>query len=132
MVDRRLFRTLASRILVVAGVMVVSAVPVLWAAGLAKRARPPAWNKRVTEVFFSDVREKLVGERPTAAGQAGGAAVAASSGGGSEAAPAAAEGGVFAWSNLISSDTLESEIKALQKNVSAAGAAPGAVQGGRL
>lgn len=70
---------------------------------------PPRFAKSVVDVFFEDARKQLVGERPdfTKAGAPAGAANVAGPGGGN--APAA--GGGFAWSKLISSDALESEIK---------------------
>jgi len=104
----------------------------LWAATGAKRARPPKWNRRDAEVFFTDAREKLSGQRPAAGGQGSSQAAAANpeappgEGGGGPAAP----GGSFAWSNLISSDTLEAEIKLLQKDISDTVQTPAQFKGG--
>jgi cytochrome c556 len=108
----------SSRIVVAVAAAMLLVAPVVWAAGtVTRRARPPKWNKRVSDVFFADAREKLVGERPAAASS--GASAASSSGSGAEAAPAGEKsGGEFAWSNLISTDTLETEIKSLQTQVS--------------
>ena len=68
---------------------------------------PTSWEKRVTDVFFTDPKAVLVGPRPeykttvaSAANTAGSAAEKSASGG--------------AWSKLISADTLQDEIKSLQ------------------
>jgi hypothetical protein len=73
---------------------------------------PPKWKERkgVVEAFFADARKELQGERPDFTkkpGSGGGPASAGSEGG---AAPAQGGDG-FAWSKLISPDTIESEIK---------------------
>ena len=94
------------------------------------RALPPQWPKKVTDVFFADAREKLVGERPNY-GAASTAVVkttnpAPSTGGETPAAPT----GEFAWSKLISAETIEDEIKSLQKQVSENVTTPAKFKGG--
>src|SRR5713226_2247197 len=88
--------------------------PVVMAAGL-KRARPPKWNKTVSDVFFPDAREKLVGERPQfesiAGGGDNGSSGTSPDGGGRSPESG---GATFAWSRLISPEVLEDEIKATQ------------------
>ncbi len=72
----------------------------------AKGMPPPEkWDARVTDTFFPDARETLVGPRPdwkrTAASKSGDA-------GGDGTSTAA---GAFAWSKIISADTLQDEVK---------------------
>src|SRR5262245_52905805 len=73
-----------------------------------KRAAPPAkWDQRVTKEFFPDAFKELKGTRPDYAASNGksqpGTPPAAGNGGttGSEST-----GGAFAWSKLISAETL--------------------------
>jgi hypothetical protein len=74
-----------------------------------KRARPPKFSKSITDVFFLDAREKLVGPRPDKVGD--GAPVA----GAAEPSARPLEGGKGpAWSKLISAKVVEDEIKAQQ------------------
>jgi hypothetical protein len=79
------------------------------AAGPVKRARPPKFSKAVTDAFFPDARQKLVGARPKKALR--GSASTATRGTPSAAAVA---GGASAqnWSQLISPEVIEDEIKA--------------------
>ena len=84
---------------------------VLWAAAPAKRARPPKFSRSITELFFPDAREKLVGPRPekavSQAGTGGGPLV--------DSAALASEGGATqGWKKLIAADVVEDEIKAQQ------------------
>jgi hypothetical protein len=83
----------------------------------AKRAKPPAWPQGVREVFFDDAREKLVGPRPEFAKSAVAVASSSAGAGPSGAAAAAADGS--GWSRLISRESIEDEIKSLQKQLSA-------------
>jgi hypothetical protein len=82
-------------------------------------------------VFFADAREKLIGNRPEFA--KGGSVVVkgspppASSGGGDVPAATAGSG---TWSKLISAETLEDEIKSLQKQVSENVTTPAKFKGG--
>jgi cytochrome c556 len=132
MVKKLTVSKLTPRTVAVGMVVLFSVVPILWAAGGPKRARPPKWSKRDSEVFFTDAREKLIGQRPSAGGHSASPAVAAGSGttSGGDNAPAASEGGTFAWSNLISSDTIEAEVKLLQKDVSDTVQTPAQFKGG--
>jgi hypothetical protein len=81
-----------------------------------KRARSPQWDRKdladVSRVFLPDAREKLIGERPTNSG--------AQATNAEPMAPASntASTESFAWSKLISPETLEDEIKSLQAEVS--------------
>lgn len=76
------------------------------------RARPPRWDERTKGAFFEKVDDALVGPRPAYG----------AGGGGNSAAPSPAPGvvepavdGTFAWSKLISPETLEDEIKDCHK-----------------
>ncbi len=99
------------------------------AATSVKRAKPPHWNKTVTDVFFNDAREKLSGERPAAGGGGGGGAAAAPAGGMADDA-GGMTGTVFTWSKLIGAEEIEDEIKALQKQVSENVTTPAPFKGG--
>lgn len=81
------------------------------------RALPPKWSKAVTDVFFTDARQKLVGERPNYGTAATVAKASSPASAPTEIAPVSAAGS-FAWSKLISRETIEDEIKSLQKQVS--------------
>lgn len=96
-----------------------------------RRAIPPQWPKTVTDSFFADAREKLVGERPdygtaTAVVKNSNNSPTASV---SNDSPATSDGG-FAWSKLISRETIEDEIKSLQKQVSENVTTPAKFKGG--
>jgi hypothetical protein len=81
------------------------------AAGPAKRARPPKFSKEVTDAFFPNALEKLVGPRPqhAAAPSATSPIVTAPAD-----APATIRDGER-WTALIDADTLEDEIKSQQR-----------------
>ena len=74
-----------------------------------RRAKPPQWTPDVLEVFFEDAREQLVGERPKPPEPA----ALAGRDSGDKTNGAAGETQPFAWSRLVSADTLESEVKRL-------------------
>jgi hypothetical protein len=100
-----------------------------------RRALPPKWPQSVTDVFFPDARDKLVGERPDYASTAKSThrslptpGANASAGGGGGEAPAGGSG--FAWSKLISAETIEDEIKSLQTKVSENVTTPAKFKGG--
>src|SRR5262245_5267194 len=97
-------------ILVVTLVLLAAGAIIAAPAGSGSRAKPPKWNKSVTDVFFADAREKLVGERPAAGSRP--AAAAAVAGGPVDSGAPAAAGGSFAWSKLVAAETVEDEIKA--------------------
>lgn len=83
----------------------------------AKRIAPPKFNPaEVSQVFFPDVFSKLQGERPASptanAAAAPGATATVTPG----SAPAVA-GGAGGWSKLISSGTIEDEIKSIKLEV---------------
>jgi hypothetical protein len=105
------------------GVLVVLAAVQAVVTGQApsdrpKRARPPQFDATVTEtIFFKDAfAEALIGERPAdlGAGTAAGGGTGAPMGtpGGSSGPPA-----TYAWSKIISADTLQDEIKTIKVNV---------------
>lgn len=91
------------------------------------RARPPQlpWNRLVTDAFFEDAFTTLEGPRPdfsqrsvsTPGQQPGGAAADATASG-------------FAWSELVSGETLVDEIKDRASGLVTAIATPGAFKGG--
>ena len=82
-----------------------------------KRALPPKWDDRVRDAFFSDARSMLEGERPNFGDRPGaGATVSNVPGGPADSGSASGDGG-FAWSKIISADTLQDEIKGLQNEV---------------
>ncbi len=69
---------------------------------------PEKWDKRVLDTFFPDAREALVGPRPDYRKSAG------KTGDGSKPGDEnSAAGGAFAWSKIISADTLQDEVKSL-------------------
>jgi hypothetical protein len=73
-----------------------------------RRAKPPVWTPDVLDVFFEDAREHLVGERPKPAG------VLANAQTNPAAAPSHANASQpFAWSQVVSGDALEAEVKRL-------------------
>ncbi len=83
----------------------------------AKRATPPKFNSaEVSQVFFPDVFSKLQGARPATptanAAPSSGATATVTPGGATTAS-----GGAGGWSKLISSGTIEDEIKAIKLEV---------------
>lgn len=103
--------------LIFAAMVVMSMAAVGWTQSKKppeRRARPPEkWDSRVLEAFFPDARTALSGPRPNygAAPVASGNATVAPTTNGTMSPSA---GGTFAWSKIISSDTLQDEIKTLQ------------------
>lgn len=93
------------------------------------RSRPPAeWDAATAEIFFDDAFGQLVGPRPDFSAAAGGSAAAGNAAAGPQAG-APADGG-FAWSTLISGDTLTDEIKDMKDLVAAAVTTPSTFKGG--
>ena len=93
-----------------------------------RRALPPKWSKAETDVFFPDARAKLVGKRPDY-----GAENVATSGPAAPLAESISTGatlGEFGWSKLISAETIEDEVKLLQKLVSENVTTPAKFKGG--
>jgi hypothetical protein len=95
----------------------------------AKRARPPKWSADVLDAFFDDARTKLVGARPDFESKQEANAIADDSPplqSPGEATPPA-DG---AWSKLIDSETIETEIKRLGSLVAADVKTPSGFKGG--
>jgi hypothetical protein len=80
-----------------------------------KRALPPKFDDRVRDSFFSDVRATLEGARPNFSDSSN-SATSATSGSSDSSTPGATSGG-FAWSKIVSADTLQDEIKHYQTEV---------------
>ncbi len=76
------------------------------------RAKPPVWTKNQLAVFPQDARELLVGPRPDFASQAKQATAQAT------ASPKEAPADAYRWSDLISTDVVEDEIKRQARQVS--------------
>jgi hypothetical protein len=93
-----------------------------------KRALPPKWSKAETDVFFPDAREKLVGKRPDY--DALNAPVANTAKPPTESIATQTDAGEAGWSKVISAETLEDEVKSLQKQVSENVTTPAKFKGG--
>ncbi len=119
-------RLLPRRLVALALLAVVVLGSTEWAAGTVKRARPP--KTEASDAFFPDARQELVGERPASSAAAGGHASGPGDAGG--AAGGNVEKG-FAWSKLISSETLESEVKATVRQLGETMKNPTAFRGGK-
>jgi hypothetical protein len=90
---------------------------------------PPKWTEKqgVVDSFFADARKELQGQRPdfgAAPGSSGGPSSGGTSGGGATGGGATGGDG-FAWSKLISTDTLEGEIKSSTTALSSLVKTPG-------
>ncbi len=112
--------------IVLAIVAIVVVGPTVWAAGTIKRARPP--KSEPSDAFFVDAQKELVGPRPTASATAGSAS---GDNGSAQGGTSGAEGAGFAWSHLISSDTLESEVKSIVRQLGESMKNPSAFRGGK-
>ncbi len=77
-----------------------------------QRAQPPRFGREVSRVFFDDVFTKLQGERPANPG-----AVVVATAPADRGAVGGAATSSYAWSKLISSTTIEDEIKSIKMNV---------------
>ena len=76
------------------------------------RALPPNWSQDVLDTFFDDARSTLAGERPNYGKRLlAGSGNPSSPGGLPNGDSSIVKPGTFQWSSLISSDTLETEIK---------------------
>jgi hypothetical protein len=104
---------------------------VLAAGGLPanRRAKPPQFGDKEKGAFFTDAREKLIGERPKGAGLSA-APVDASSGPADTEAAVAVANGSFAWSKIIAPEAIEDEIKSIQREMSKSLNMPGPFKGG--
>ena len=83
--------------------------------GRPKRARPPTFDQRTKDTFFEDADQALVGPRPEY-GKGGGSRAVANSGNG-KVEPADVPGGGYAWSKIISPETIEDEVKSIAKTL---------------
>lgn len=94
----------------------------------APRAKPPEWPRDVKEVFFDDARQQLVGTRPKYGELAAEPRQAAG-----EGTPAGGDmeaGGGGQWSQLVTADVLETEIKRQLTPLQPLVATPNAFKGG--
>lgn len=83
---------------------------------LPKRSRPPAkFDQETSDLFAGDARERLRGERPTPESLTAATSSDPAPGEDSQTTPAAA---TFAWSGIISAETLTDEIKAHSSDIS--------------
>jgi hypothetical protein len=89
---------LAGRLIIAACLVAIVGATTM-AAESPQRAAPPAWTPEVLDAFFADAREALEGERPQSTANA---QAVADDAGASEA---------FAWSRIVSADTLDTEVK---------------------
>jgi hypothetical protein len=89
-----------------------------------KRARPPKWSADVLDAFFEDAREKLVGQRPDYGARDTAQVAAADSAGNARLV-----GG--SWSKLIDAETIETEIKRIEKAVMQDVTTPSDFKGGK-
>lgn len=80
----------------------------------AKRAKQKYFKKNESKVFFTDVFDNLVGARPDFSDES---LVATKGNNGGTAGEATSKAAGFAWSNLISTGTIENEIKALKLSI---------------
>jgi hypothetical protein len=79
-------------------------------SGPAERAAPPEWTRDVLDAFFDDARDALEGERPVAATAPTDAAPSVAVG---------ANGDGFAWSQVISAETLAGEVTRVANDLKA-------------
>jgi hypothetical protein len=75
-----------------------------------RRAKPPVWTTEDLDAFFPDVRDQLVGVRPTSAGA--NAPIIA------RGAAAGPRDSRFAWSHIVDADTLATEVKRIASQLS--------------
>jgi hypothetical protein len=94
-----------------------------------KRARPPKWSADVLDAFFVDAREKLVGQRPDYDARHDAASVADNVTPAGPAVDSRLPGA--GWSKLIFADTIETEIKRLERAVALDVTTPSEFKGGK-
>jgi hypothetical protein len=92
---------------------------------VAKEARPPKWSRDVLDAFFEDARDKLAGPRPDY-----GASAEPKNSAQASSLQRAGGGSAFAWSKLITPDTLETEVKRLSQSVARTVTTPSQFKGG--
>lgn len=97
-----------------------------------KRAKPPTFESSKTEgIFYSNLFEKgLVGARPADFGAAKSPGAGPSIGPGPAGSNDPPAGGGFAWSKIISSETLQDEIKATKLSIDTFVSTPNAYAAG--
>jgi hypothetical protein len=111
----------------VCGFILTAAVALASPASPAQEARPPQWSSDVLDTFFDDAREKLEGQRPDyGSGSSSQAAETVIQPTGDRASDAPS----FAWSKIVSSETLESEIKRLGQSLGKSVTTASAFKGG--
>ena len=105
----------ARRLCVVVLIALVACGPMAWAAAGVKRARPPKFSKAVSDAFFPNALEKLVGPRPEkpAVGSTPVAVPMPPDG----SVPPAAGGTTSGWQPLIAAEVIEDEIKTQQRKL---------------
>jgi Cytochrome C' len=101
------------------------AIPTL---ATAKEARPPVWSRDVVDTFFDDARDRLEGERPDYGSRSDAAVQGVSQP--LVTGEAKADSNAFAWSALISPETLESETKRLAQSLGTSVTTPSGFKGG--
>jgi hypothetical protein len=101
----------------------------LWAEQPApRRARPPVWSQDVRALFFDDARLALEGERPDYAALAGRRGPTSAVSGAANALPDSAVD--MGWADLVTAETIETEIKRVAQQVAADVTTPAAFKGG--
>lgn len=115
------------RVQVLSLLIVAACAAVAAAAPPARRAKPPEFTPSERAVFFDDVQSVLVGPRPDF-GQLADARDAAA--GASAAAGGADAGASEQWGPLITTDTVENEIKRQAQRVAQVTASATAFKGG--
>jgi hypothetical protein len=103
----------------------ISLTDELLAAPPVNRARPPKFPKSALDVFFPDAHKQLVGPRP-----AGNHPLPAASAPAPSGATASSPAADRKWSNLISPEAIEDEIKAQQIRLSEAVNSPARFKAG--
>ena len=77
-----------------------------------RRAKPPEWTQEVLDVFFADARKELVGTRPRSISRRPQAETPQT-----REPTSQSETGGFAWSRLIDSVTLTTEVKRIHQGL---------------
>ena len=97
-----------------------------------RRALPPVWSLSVRDIFFDDVRTKLVGERPNYSdlGPDQRALATGSAATGIPSGDAGTEQTGFTWSQLIAAEVIEDEVKQISRRLSTEVDKPGPFKGG--
>lgn len=96
---------------------------------VAKEARPPKWSRDVLDAFFDDAREKLDGPRPDYASDSGSSRASVLPHAGSTPEPSTSPA-TLPWSQIITAETLEAEVKRLSQSLNKSVATPSQFKGG--